>query len=186
MLIPLLKNPSRLESFEGLFLPHLDAAYNLVRWLTHRDQDGDDLVQEAYLRAWKAFDGFRGNDARPWLLKIVRNTCYTWLRGNRVNEWSTFDEEMHSAPGPASNPETILVRRTDCELVQDALQGLPPRLREVIVLREFEALSYKEIAVISGIPLGTVMSRLARARLRMQHTLAGSMERPVARVEYRG
>jgi RNA polymerase sigma-70 factor (ECF subfamily) len=186
MSMPVLKESTKLESFEVLFLPHLDAAYNLARWLTRHDQEGDDLVQEAYLRAWRAFDGFRGNDARPWLLKIVRNTCYTWLRGNRLTEWATFDEEAHSAPGPASNPEALLTRSADCELVQHALQDLSPPLREVIVLREFEALSYKEIAAISGIPLGTVMSRLARARLRMQQTLAGGMERPVVRVQYRG
>jgi RNA polymerase sigma-70 factor (ECF subfamily) len=184
MTIPLIKKPARLATFEELFLPHLDAAYNLARWLTRGD--GDDLVQEAYLRAWRAFDGFRGDSARPWLLMIVRNTCYTWLRGNQSNEWTAFEEEAHSAPVEASNPETILLRSNDGKLVHDALQDLPPRLREVMVLREFEDLSYREIAAISGIPVGTVMSRLARARTRMHRTLASCMERPIARVAQHG
>jgi len=181
MPLPLLQKSAKLESFEGLFLPHLNAAYNLARWLIRDDQDGDDLVQESFLRAWKAFDGFRGDGARPWLLKIVRNTCYTWMRGNRAND-AAFDEDIHCAEDAASNPETILLRNIDCELVQEALRGLPPRLREVMVLREFEDLSYKEIAAISGIPIGTVMSRLARGRLRMQRALAGVAERSVTSV----
>jgi RNA polymerase sigma-70 factor (ECF subfamily) len=186
MLTHFVKKPARLASFEGLFLPHMDAAYNLARWLIRNDRDWEDLVQEAYLRAWKAFDGFRGKDARPWLLRIVRNTCYTWMRENRSDEWTTFNEEMHSTPNAASNPETMLTRSVDGKLLQDALQGLPPHLREVMVLREFEALSYREIATVSGVPLGTVMSRLARARLRLQRTLAISMERPIASMEQHG
>jgi RNA polymerase sigma-70 factor (ECF subfamily) len=181
MLLPLSQKSERLESFEGLFLPHLNAAYNLARWLIRDDQDGDDLVQESYLRAWKAFDGFRGDGARAWLLKIVRHTCYTWMRGNRAND-TAFDEDIHGAPDTASNPETILLRSIDCEHVQAALRGLPPRLREVMVLREFEDFSYKEIAAISGVPIGTVMSRLARGRLRMQQALAGAPERQVTSV----
>ena len=177
---PALKKSARLESFEGLFLPHLNAAYNLARWLTCDDQDGDDLVQEAYLRAWKAFDSFRGDRSRPWLLKIVRNTCYTWRRRNRTTE--IFDEDMHGVQDAASNPEAILVRNTDRELVQEALRGLPPRLREVLVLRAFEDLSYKQIAAISGISIGTVMSRLARGRIRMQQILTGVAERRLTNV----
>jgi RNA polymerase sigma factor (sigma-70 family) len=182
MPLPLLEKSARLESFEGLFLPHLNAAYNLARWLIRDDQDGDDLVQESYLRAWKAFDGFRGDGARPWLLKIVRNTCYSWRRGNRTNE--PFDEDIHGDPHASSNPETMLCRENDRRVVQEALQGLSPQLREVMVLREFEDLSYKEIAAISGIPIGTVMSRLARGRLRMQRALAGVTERPATSVAH--
>ena len=126
-------------------------------------------------------DGFRGDGARPWLLKIVRNTCYSWLRGNRAND-ATFDEDIHGAQDATSSPETILVRNVDCELVQEALRSLPPRLREVMVLREFENLSYREIAAISGIPIGTVMSRLARGRLQMKQALTGIAQRPVTSV----
>jgi len=186
MLLHLVNKPSRLVSFEGLFLPHLDAAYNLARWLTGDGQEGEDLVQEAYLRAWKAFNGFHGGDARPWLLKIVRNTCYTWLQRNRSARWMTFNEEMHSTLNEASNPETILVRRVDGELVQDALQGLPPHLREVMVLRELEGLSYQEIATVSRVPVGTVMSRLSRARRRLQQALGRGTERPMGSVEHHG
>jgi RNA polymerase sigma-70 factor (ECF subfamily) len=184
MPLPRVKKSARLESFERLVLPHLNAAYNLARWLTRDDQYGDDLVQEAYLRAWRGFDGFRGDGARPWLLKIVRNTCYTWRRGNRATE--AFDEDIHCDSDAVSNPETILVRSIDRELVRDALRGLPTRLREVMVLREFEDLSYREIARICGIPIGTVMSRLARGRLRMQQALAGVAARPAASVADNG
>jgi RNA polymerase sigma-70 factor (ECF subfamily) len=180
MLTNLVKKPAGLASFADLFLPHLDAAYNLARWLTRDDQDAEDLVQESYLRAWKAFDGFRGGDARAWLLRIVRNTCYTWLRRNRSNEWTTFDERVHSTANAASEPETTLARSFDGTLIQGAMQRLPPQLREVIALREFEALSYREIATVSGVSVGTVMSRLSRARRRMQKALAKSVERPMA------
>jgi RNA polymerase sigma factor (sigma-70 family) len=166
----------RLASFERLLMPHLGAAYNLARWLTRDDQNAEDLVQDTYLRALKAFDGFRDGDARSWLLRIVRNTFYTGLERNRTNEWTTtFDEEIHSTPSQASNPEALLVQSVDDELLKDALQDLPPQFREVMVMRELEGLSYREIATISGVPVGTVMSRLARARKRLQVSLTDAV-----------
>jgi RNA polymerase sigma factor (sigma-70 family) len=166
---------SRLASFERLLLPHLDAAYNLARWITGHDQDAEDLVQEAYLRALKSFDGFRGGDGRAWLLTIVRNTCYTWLQQNRSNELSTaFDEEIHNAQGEAPSPEALLLRSADRELVKKALQELAVDFREVLIMRELEGLSYKEIAGVAAIPIGTVMSRLARARTRLSQCVRNS------------
>jgi RNA polymerase sigma-70 factor, ECF subfamily len=159
--------------FEQIVLPHLDAAYNLARWLTRNDQDAEDVVQEACLRAFKFFGGFYGGDGRAWLLTIVRNTCYTWLRHNRAHELTTpFDEAIHDVEYDALNPETLLLHHADQLLLRQALEALPVEAREVIILRELEGLSYKEIGVIADIPLGTVMSRLARARKRLQHDLA--------------
>jgi RNA polymerase sigma-70 factor (ECF subfamily) len=159
--------------FEHIVLPHLDAAYNLARWLTRNDQDAEDVVQEACLRAFKFLGGFYGGDSRAWLLKIVRNTCYTWLRHNRAHELTTpFDETIHDVECDALNPEALLLRHADQQLLRQALEALPVEFREVVVLRELEELSYKEIGVIADIPLGTVMSRLARARKRLQHDLA--------------
>src|SRR6266545_529175 len=159
--------------FEQIVLPHLDAAYNLARWLTRNDQDAEDVVQEACLRAFKFFGGFYGGDSRAWLLTIVRNTCYTWLRHNRAHELTTpFDETIHDVECEALNPEAQLLHHADQQLLRRALEALPVEFREVVVLRELEQLSYKEIGVIADIPLGTVMSRLARARKRLQHDLA--------------
>jgi RNA polymerase sigma-70 factor (ECF subfamily) len=157
--------------FDHLVTPHFDAAYNLARWLTRSPADADDVVQESYLRAFQFFDSFRGGDGRAWLLSIVRNTCYTWIRKNRAYELTTeFDESLHSSD--TSNPETIQLRRADTESVRDALEKLPAEFREVMVLREMEGLSYKEIADIAGIAIGTVMSRLSRARKRLHDALA--------------
>jgi RNA polymerase sigma factor (sigma-70 family) len=146
----------------------------LARWLSRSDQDAQDIVQEAYLRAFKFFDGCRGEDARAWLLAIVRNTTYTWLRQNREHLNNTsFDEEVHGldAEGSATllnaadnNPEAILARNDDKRVLNQALEQLPLEFREILVLRELENLSYKEIAIVAGIPIGTVMSRLARGR----------------------
>jgi RNA polymerase sigma factor (sigma-70 family) len=161
-----------LASFEQLLMPHLGAAYNLARWLTHNDHDAEDLVQEAYLRALKSFDGFRGGDGRAWLLTIVRNTCYTWLRQNTTNKLdAVFDEEIHSGEGDGSTPETLLLESLDSQLLKRALEELPPEFREVLILRELEGLSYREIAEVAHLPLGTVMSRLARARKHLQQQL---------------
>jgi RNA polymerase sigma factor (sigma-70 family) len=166
---------SRLASFERLLLPHLDAAYNLARWISGNNQDAEDMVQEAYLRALKSFDGFRGGDGRAWLLTIVRNTCYTWLQQNRSNELSTaFDEEIHNAHEEAPSPETLLLRSADRELVKKALQELAVDFREVLIMRELEGLSYKEIAGVAAIPIGTVMSRLARARTQLSKCVRNS------------
>ena len=161
-----------LQSFDEAALPHLDAAYNLARWLTRNDKDAEDVVQEAYLRAFKHFSSFHGGDGRPWLLAIVRNTYYNWIRSNRIPELETpFDEETYATIQDDSDPEMQMVREADNEMVRGALEELPAEFREIIVLREFEELSYKEIADVAKIPLGTVMSRLARARKRLERIL---------------
>jgi RNA polymerase sigma factor (sigma-70 family) len=162
----------KLDRFEETVLPHLGAAYNLARWLVRNDQDAEDVVQEAYLRALRFFGGFRGGDSRSWLLTIVRNACYTWLHDNRLQEQTTvFDEEVHGIDGGASNSETTLLRNTDIHALRQALGQLPVEFREVVILRELEGLSYKEIGDIANIPLGTVMSRLARGRKQLQQSL---------------
>ena len=168
--------------FEQAVLPHLNAAYNLARWLTRSDHDAEDVVQDAYLRALRFFGGFRGDDARGWLLAIVRNTCYDFLRRHRPQEVTeVFDEEIHSAVAQSETPETALLRRADQERVRQALETLPLTWREVIILRELEGLSYKQIADVAGIKIGTVMSRLARARARLQDLLASGAAKEVLR-----
>ena len=160
-------------AFEEAVLPHLDAAYNLARWLTRNTQDAEDVVQEAYLRAFRFFGGFHGGNARAWLLKIVRNTCYTWLHQNRTHQATDlFDEQIHTDVAESRNPETLLLQRADGQLLNQALDELPTDFREVLVLLELEGLSYKEIAEVLGIPIGTVMSRLARARHRLRESLS--------------
>ncbi len=158
--------------FEQVVLPHMDAAYNLARWLTHNDHDAQDVVQEAYLRAYRFFDSFRGGDSRTWLLAIVRNTSFTWMQRNRPSEKAeVFDEQIHSEERESATPESLLLAEADQALVRKALDELPAAFREVLVLRELEGLSYKEIADVVGIPLGTVMSGLARARKRLREAL---------------
>jgi RNA polymerase sigma-70 factor, ECF subfamily len=155
----------KLQRFEQAIMPHLDAAYNLARWLTRNEDDARDVVQEAYLRAFKFFDGFHGIDARGWLLTTVRNTCYTWLEQNRRRQTTTeFDEEIHSVDEDANNPSALALKSGDVEIVRESLDELPEEFREVIVLRDLEEMSYKQIAEVIDAPLGTVMSRLARAR----------------------
>ncbi len=154
-------------------MPHLRAAYNLARWLARDVHDAEDIVQEAFVRAFGFFEGFHGQDARAWLLAIVRNTCYTWLRQNRSQPLETaFDEEVHSPEAGLLDPEALLVQEADSRLVQEALEALPRESREVLVLRELEGLSYKQISEVAGVPLGTVMSRLARARQALQARLS--------------
>jgi RNA polymerase sigma-70 factor (ECF subfamily) len=163
----------RLERFEQAVLRHLDAAFNLARWLTRNDHDAEDVVQEAYLRAHQFFDGFHGGDGRAWLLRIVRNTCYSWLEKNRPREPAVaFDETQHSAEHKEVGPEAALIADENRAMLRRALEELPPEFREAIVLRELEGLSYKEIAAVTGVPIGTVMSRLARGRERLQECLA--------------
>src|SRR5262249_49492995 len=139
--------------------------------------DAQDMVQDAYLRAFKFFDTFRGVDGRAWLLTIVRNTCYTWLQQNRGHEITTvFDEETHSSDSEISNPATLVLRSADNQIVKEALDELPVEFREVVVLRDLEEFSYKEIAEIANIPMGTVMSRLARARERLKQVLCNRLK----------
>ena len=171
-------DPNKAVDFERIFVPHLDAAYNLARWLVRDDHDARDVVQEAYLRAFKFAAGFRGGDARAWLLKIVRNTCYSWFESSRSTpDAAEFDEQIHSVA--EVTPESLAIAGSDRERLARALEGLPARLREVLVLRELEGCSYKEIAEISGIPIGTVMSSLSRARRRLEQAL-GAEERKEA------
>ena len=161
------------QQFEQLVLPHLDAGYNLARWLTGSDRDAQDVAQDACLRAFKFFSSFRGGNARSWFLTIVRRTAWTWLQRERGHrEEMEFDEELHGGEDFSTNPETVIARKADIEAVRSAIETLPPEFREVIVLREIEDCAYKEISEISGIPIGTVMSRLARARQQLQTALA--------------
>ena len=154
-----------LPAFQKAVLPHLDAAYNLARWLTRDEQNAEDVVQESYLRAFRFFPGFRGGDARAWLMKIVRNTFYTWLHANRpLQEAAEFDEELFPPDFSAPNPEEVVLQNDSGTLVRKALEKLPTNFREVLVLRELDGMSYKEIAEITGLAAGTVMSSLSRAR----------------------
>jgi len=162
-----------LTSFEAMMLPHLDAAHNLARWLLRNDEDAQDVVQEAFLRAFKSFSGFHGSNGRAWLLTIVRNTSYTLLKKNRVVDLTTpYDEEIHAPSEESVSPATILEHTEDAELIRQAMDALPAEFREVLILRHQEDLSYKEIADITQIPPGTVMSRLARARAKLKEYLA--------------
>ncbi|HUN94210.1 MAG TPA: sigma-70 family RNA polymerase sigma factor [Burkholderiaceae bacterium] len=165
--------PLRRQRFEALALPHLDAAYNLARWLARNDHDAADVVQDAFLRAYDAFGSLRGDNARPWLLAIVRNTCFSWLERNRPGaSHVVFDDALHGGTDPDADPERVALRAEDRARIDRALAGLPIAFREVIVLRELEDLSYREIAQVLDVPIGTVMSRLARARRLMAESLA--------------
>jgi len=156
--------------FENLFLPHLDAAYNLARLLTRNAHDAEDVVQESYLKAWRAFPSFRGEAGRPWILTIVRNTSFTWLRDNRARpDHGEYREELHVSGG--ATPEAESLGQERARAVERCVQALPADFREAIVLREMEELSYEEIAGITGVPRGTVMSRLSRARARLAECL---------------
>ena len=165
---------NELTAFNEAVLPHLDAAYNLARWLTRNDHDAEDVVQEASLRAFKYWKGFSGRDCRPWLLAIVRNTYYSWIRKRSVQPELTEDGEIDDVDESMPSPETALLQNASREMLRAALEDLPAEFREAIVLREMEGLSYKEIADIATVPIGTVMSRLARARKRLQIYLTNS------------
>ena len=158
-------------TFEEVFMPHLDAAYNLARWLTRNEDDAQDLVQEAYLRALRFFDRFQGTEGRPWLLTIVRNTFYTWSRNKHLERSSDFEEALCVCQSNEPDPEMVQVLRSQHQLLTQAIENLPFEFREIIILRELEEFSYKEIAAVTGIPIGTVMSRLARARTKLQRAL---------------
>jgi RNA polymerase sigma-70 factor (ECF subfamily) len=167
------------KRFEILFQPHLDAAYNLARYLCRNDYDAEDIVQEAYLRAFRAFDEYTDDNSRAWILRITRNTCYSWMRRQPTETTIVFDEENHSAASDeekdgaaALQPlEKIIANDQSQQLIRQAIDSLPAEFREVTILRELEGMSYLEIAGIVGIPKGTVMSRLARARKRLSQLL---------------
>ncbi|HKE55690.1 MAG TPA: sigma-70 family RNA polymerase sigma factor [Pyrinomonadaceae bacterium] len=172
---------SKVVRFEEIALPHLPAAYNLARWLVHNESDAEDVVQEAYLRAFKFFGGYYGGDSRSWLLTIVRNTCYTWLQQTRALRLAEpIEDNLEEVGLDYANPEVLLLQNVDSQVVRSALQQLPVEFREVMVLREMEGLSYKEIANVVDVPLGTVMSRLARGRKRLQELLAQHMGKEVS------
>jgi RNA polymerase sigma factor (sigma-70 family) len=169
---------NQVPNFEEACLPHLDAAYNLAHWLTHNQQNAQDVVQEAYLRAFRFFPSFRGENARAWLMKIVRNTCYTILRANRsMNDATEFDETVFIPDSQAPDPEQAALQNDSDSSVRQAMESLPTGFREVLILRELEGMSYKEIAEITGMPTGTVMSSLSRARGRLRQALADPMNR---------
>lgn len=178
-------DPQR-QRFEQLMLPHLDAAYGLARWLTRNDELAQEAVQEAYLRALRFFGSLRGDDGRPWLLKIVRNACLELMdRERHAGTAEEFDEERHGDEAAAAgivvalpvNPETAAIERAERRLVRDCLAQLPRDYREVLVLRELQGCRYQEIAEIAGIPIGTVMSRLARARRLLQGLISQRVQR---------
>jgi RNA polymerase sigma factor (sigma-70 family) len=161
-----------LLSFEEAMLPHLDAAHNLAKWLLRNEQDAQDVVQEAYLRAFRSFGGFHGTNGRAWLLTIVRNTSYTLLKKTHaVDLTTTFDEKIHATGHESVSPATLLEHSEDAQLIKEAMDELPAEFREILTLRHQEGLSYKEIADITQIPSGTVMSRLARARAKLKECL---------------
>jgi RNA polymerase sigma-70 factor (ECF subfamily) len=165
------------ERFEDVVLPHLDAAYRLARWLMRNDHDAEDIVQEASLRALRYFPTFAGRNGRAWFLRIVRNACCNWHGQRAKAPTDVFDEEQHSDPQLASDPETLLLHAADASLVDETLRNLPDRFRELLVLRELEDLSYQELADVLGIPIGTVMSGLSRARQAFRTALEVRLER---------
>jgi RNA polymerase sigma factor (sigma-70 family) len=168
-----LTSQQKVHRFEVEIAPHLGAAYNLARWLTGRHEDAEDVVQDAFLRAFSAIDTLRGETAKPWVLKIVRNTAMTWImrRGNAATPVAD-EEAVERACEPSAGPEALVLAACDRERVRGALEEIAPEFREALVLRELEGLSYKEIAAITGAPIGTVMSRLARGREWLKRRLA--------------
>ena len=158
------KAPAISESFDEVVLPHLDAAYRLARWLMRNEHDADDVVQEASLRALRYFRTFTGGNGRAWFLRIVRNISFGWRGHSLQAPTEPFDEERHSSIGSACDPETLVLQTDHVTLIEQAMRNLPARFREALVLRELEGLSYRELADVMDIPVGTVMSSLSRAR----------------------
>jgi RNA polymerase sigma-70 factor, ECF subfamily len=178
------------KSFDAVVLPHLDAAYRLARWLMRDADVAEDVVQEASLRAFRYFRTFVGGDGRAWFLRIVRNTCYGWRRHRSQPPTDSFDDEQHSSARPQSDPEALLLQSDDATLIAQALSRLPDHFHQLLVLRELEGLSYRELSDVIGIPMGTVMSRLSRAREALRNVLdtelpqqPGISSRPRAREE---
>ena len=171
--LPLQKS-TKLEIFEETILPHLDAAYNLARWMLRNDQDAQDVVQEASLRAYRFFEGYRGGDAKAWLLAIVRNTSLSWRRRSRRDKSNVlFDELTHEAKVDAPNADDRMLDADRMVALRNCIEALPADQREVLIRREFEEMSYKQIAEAASLPVGTVMSRLARARQRLDECVSG-------------
>jgi RNA polymerase sigma-70 factor (ECF subfamily) len=169
---PASTEPENAESFDAVVLPHLAAGYRLACWLMRDQNDAEDVLQEACLRALRYFRTFVGGDGRAWFLRIVRNTCYGWRREAPPDP---FDEEQHSSTRPQLDPETLLLQTDDATSIARALSSLPDRFHQLLVLRELEGLSYRELADVTGIPIGTVMSRLSRARVALRGALDGRL-----------
>jgi len=165
-------------TFDAVVLPHLDAARRLARRLMRDEHDAEDAVQDASLRAFRYFRTFGGGDGRAWFLRIVRNTCYGWHRKGLQAPMGSFDEERHSDARPQPDPEVLLLKTDDATSLARALSRLPDPLHQVLVLRELEGLSYRELADVVGIPVGTVMSRLSRARTALRGALGGEVAQP--------
>jgi RNA polymerase sigma factor (sigma-70 family) len=167
--LPFMDEASKLALFEQTIVPHLNAAHNLAGWLTRNQRDAEDVVQEAYLRAFRFFDGFHGGDGRAWLLAVVRNTCLSWMarRAGAESASVEFDEHVHRTADEEESVEELLIKNSKINSLRICVEALPVEYREVIVLRELQELSYREISEIAGIPIGTVMSRLSRGRMRL-------------------
>jgi RNA polymerase sigma-70 factor (ECF subfamily) len=163
-------------SFEEVVLPHLDAAYRLARWLMGNQHDAEDIVQEASLRAFRYFRTFSGGNGRAWFLRIVRNTCYGWRTHEPAAPVELFDEEQHSDLNVTRDPEALAIDAANVELIEEAIRSLPQRARELLILRELEGLSYQELADVLDIPMGTVMSRLSRARQALRRAVILQLE----------
>lgn len=169
---------TKLALFEQSIVPHLNAAYDLGVWLTRNSHDAEDVVQEAYLRAFQFFDGFHGGDEKAWLLTVVRNTCHTWLRREKgTRTMVMFEEQMHGSELDRADPEGMLLEKFNVGSLRDCLKALPVDYREVVILRELEEMSYRDIADLIKIPLGTVMSRLSRGRRRLEDCVSSRMTR---------
>ncbi len=172
-----MEQQEKLARFEQLMMPHMDAAYNLAHWLAGNREDAQDVVQEAYLHAFKFFSGFRGGNSRSWLLRIVRNAFYDLLRRNQhEGAAGLLENEAERRPDPSPTPDVTLLQQADGELLRRAIEALPVEYREVLIMRELEHLSYKEIAEVAELPLGTVMSRLARAREQLRRHLGDQLK----------
>ncbi len=161
---------SRQKSLEKQLLSHLDAAYNLARWLTRQPESAEDLVHDAYIKAFAGIKDFRGEEPKAWLLTIVRNTCYTWLKKNSAGSLQEYQEPLHDHLITSPNSEFLLLQNSNQLRVRTALESISNGYREILILREFEELSYEEISNVMGIPIGTVMSRLSRAREALKET----------------
>jgi RNA polymerase sigma-70 factor (ECF subfamily) len=168
--------PTRLAPFEETILPHLNAAYNLARWLTRNDDDAQDVVQEACLRAFRFYAGYRGGDGKAWLLEVVRNTWSTWRRREKRDVKVEFDEAVHARDRAVPDPEQALTDQARTGTLRDCIEALPETFREIIVLRELEEMSYRQISEVTSLPSGTVMSRLSRARKRLEECVARRRE----------